>query len=561
MKRSFNKLIYSLLKIIGPFIKVIILAVFTGTLGFILSMNITIFASLVIVKYLGITINISYQVLFTIIIVSGIVRGILRYFEQYSNHYIAFRILQILRNKIFSKISSLGIKQFEQKNKGDFISMFETDVEALEVFYAHTISPVLIAICTSLIVTIFIGIYSNFIVSIYYLIAYLIIGLLVPIVYYKCNKNIGIKQRKELVDFNSYYLDSVYGAYEIKALNKEEERKSQINLKSKKLNELSDEAENVNINFRNITNTLIVILNLLSIVLSVVLAKFNILNSLDSIVIFITMTSSFGSVLALANLGQNFSNVFSSANRVIDLLETESDLKVEGDIKEFEFDNLEFKDVSFKYDNKLVLDNFNFKVNKNDFIGIYGQSGIGKTTILKLIMHYYDTDSGYLYINGNDINKYDLNSLYENISMFSQNTYLFKDTVLNNLLIAKKDATIEEVNKALKKASIYDLVYSLKDGLNTKINDIKDNLSQGEIQRIGIARIFLRKPKLLLLDEITANIDILNESIILKSLKEYQEDMTIILISHKKSTLSVCDKLYEFKPGLGLIMEDNLFGA
>lgn len=549
MKRSFYKMLYSLLKIIGPFIKVILLAVFTGTLGFILSMNITIFASLVIVKYLGVNINISYTVLYIFIICSGIFRGILRYFEQYSNHYIAFRILQILRNKIFSKISSLGIKQFEDKNKGDFINMFETDVEALEVFYAHTISPVLIAISTSLIVTIFIGIYSNFMISIYYLIAYLIIGLLIPIIYYKCNKKIGIKQRKELVNFNSYYLDSVYGSYEIKALNKEEERTKEINLKSNNLNELSDEAEKVNINFRNLTNTLIVILNILSIVISVVLAKFNILNSLDSIVIFITMTSSFGSVLALANLGQNFTNVFSSANRVIDLLETNSDINIKNEINNFEFNNLEFKNVSFKYDDKLVIDDLNFKLNKNDFVGIYGKSGIGKTTLIKLIMHYYDVSSGELLINDENIEKYELTSLYDNISMFSQNTYLFKDTILNNLLIAKKDATIEEVNEALKKASIYDLVYSLKDGLNTMINDIKDNLSQGEIQRIGIARIFLRKPKLLLLDEITANIDILNESIILKSLKEYQEDMTIILISHKKSTLAVCDKLYEFKGG------------
>lgn len=549
MKRSFIKLINGLIKLIGPFIYIILLATLNGTLGFLLSMNITIFAGITVVKFLGCNVFLSYHALGIIIVVSGIMRGILRYVEQYSNHYIAFRILQILRNKIFTKVSNISIEEYEGKSKGDMVNMFETDVEALEVFYAHTISPVLIAILTSTIVMIFIGIYASPIISLYYFIAYIIIGLIIPIIYYKNNKNNGINNRKELASFNSYYLDSINGYHQIKGLNLEKERTLEINKRSESLNKISDNGENINIRYRNITNSIIIILNLCVILLSIILYKTNIITNLDTIVVFMTLTCSFGSVLALAQLPQNLANVFSSANRVLDLFELEEE-KDEGRITDFHFNDLEVSNVTFKYNNVNILNNLNLNINKNDIIGIYGDSGSGKSTLLKLIMHYYDVNSGNIKINGIDINDYKREALYDKVALFSQDSYLFKDTILNNLLIAKADASSLDIDEALKKANAYDLVYGLKNGLNTKINDLSDNLSQGEIQRIALARVFLRKPELLLLDEFTANIDPLNEGIIIKSLLKHKEDMTIIVVSHKESTLNMCDKKYRFKDGV-----------
>ena len=549
MKRSFIKLINGLIKLIGPFIYIILLATLNGTLGFLLSMNITIFAGITIVKFLGCNIVLSYHTLGIIILASGIMRGILRYVEQYSNHYIAFRILQILRNKIFTKVSNISIEEYEGKSKGDMVNMFETDVEALEVFYAHTISPVLIAILISTIVMIFVGIYASPIISLYYFIAYIIIGLIIPILYYKNNKINGFNNRKELASFNSYYLDSINGYHQIKGLNLEKERTLEINKRSESLNEISDKAENINIRYRNITNSIIIILNLCVSLLSIILYKTNIITNLDTIVVFMTLTCSFGSVLALAQLPQNLANVFSSANRVLDLFELEEE-KDEGKITNFHFNDLEVTNATFKYNNVNILNNLNLNINKNDIIGIYGDSGSGKSTLLKLIMRYYDINGGIIKINGIDINEYKYDALYDKVALFSQDSYLFNDTILNNLLIAKEDATTDEIDEALKKANSYDLVYSLKDGLNTKINDLSDNLSQGEIQRIALARVFLRKPELLLLDEFTANIDPLNEGIIIKSLLKHREDMTILVVSHKESTLNMCDKKYRFKDGV-----------
>lgn len=549
-KRSAFSIIISLLKLVGSFIGVICLAVVNGTIGFILSMGITVLASIVVIKYLGVNINIEYNVLFICIVLSGFLRGILRYFEQYSNHYIAFKLLAILRDKIFTKLRVLAPSKLEGKNKGELISILQSDIETLEVFYAHTISPFLIALLTCSVVICFIGFTTSWVLALVALLGYIIIGGVIPVIYYQFNKIYGKRYRKDLGEFEDFYLDSIYGGYEIISSNHQNDRFNDVKNKSNLLIDSNKKIDSKNILFRNITNVIIVILNIIVILTGGILVKENIIDSPLIILAFVTFTSSFGSVVALANLPANLTMTFASGNRVLDLLDEEPIVKDAINSKEFNFNSLEVNNVSFKYDNELILKDISFKVNTNEIIGILGPSGCGKSTILKLLMHYYDVNSGSILYNGVNVKDISFDHLYDNVNIFSQSTYLFTGTIYENLIIAKPNASMDEVIDACKNASIYEYISCLKDGFNTKISDLKDNLSSGEKQRLGLARVFLKRPRLLLLDEATSNIDAINEGIILNALKMYKKDMAIIMISHRKSTLSICDKEYILKDGV-----------
>lgn len=549
-KRGAFSIIISLLKLVGSFIGVIFLAVVNGTIGFILSMGITVLASVVVIKYLGVNVNIEYNVLFICIVLSGFLRGILRYFEQYSNHYIAFKLLAILRDKIFAKLRVLAPSKLESKNKGELISILQSDIETLEVFYAHTISPFLIAVSTCTVVICFIGFTTSWLLALVALVGYVIIGGIIPVIYYKANKLYGKKYRKDLGEFEDFYLGSIYGGYEIISSNHQSDRFNDVKNKSNLLIDSNKKIDSKNILFRNITNVIIVILNIIIVVTGGILVKENIIDSPLIILAFVTFTSSFGSVVALANLPANLTMTFASGNRVLDLLEEEPMVEDAKNSEEFSFSCLEVNNVSFKYNNDLVLKDVSFKINTNEIVGILGPSGCGKSTILKLLMHYYDVNDGSILYNSVNVKDISFNHLYDNVNIFSQNTYLFTGTIYENLIIAKPNASMDEVIEACKNASIYEYISCLKDGFNTKITDLKDNLSSGEKQRLGLARVFLKRPKLLLLDEATSNIDAINEGIILNALKTYKKEMAIIMISHRKSTLSICDKEYILQDGV-----------
>ena len=548
-KRSVFKIIIELIKLIGSFIWVILLAVLMGTIGFILAMNITIFASLAILKFLNVYISISYEIIFVIIISSGVLRGIVRYCEQYFNHYIAFRLLAIIRGKIFDKLRELSPAKLDSKNKGEIISIIQSDIETLEVFYAHTVSPFLIAILTSTCVVIFIGFMASWYLALIAIVSYILVGFIIPVIYYKVNNKYGKEYRNNLGLFEEYYLDSIYGQFEVLSSNNEVNRLNTVSQMSKKLINLNKGLDEKSILFKNITNTVIVIMNIIIILLGAYLFNNNIIASPMIILAYVTLTSSFGSVLALAQLPGNLAMTFASGNRVLNLLEEEPMVK---DIKTndpFEFKELEIRNVAFKYDSDEIISNVSMHICENEIVGILGPSGCGKSTLLKLLMRFYDVDDGEILYNDKNIKDISINDLYNNVNLFSQTTYLFTGTIMENLLIANPDASLEEIIEACKNASIYKYIESLPNGFQTEITDLKDNLSSGEKQRLGLARVFLRKPKLLLLDEATSNIDAINEGIILNALEKYKKDMTIIMISHRKSTLSICDKIYELKRG------------
>ena len=544
-KRNVFKVIYELIKFVGPFIYVILFATLLGTLGFILAMNITIFGALAIVKFIGVEVYCSYLTIFLIIGISGIFRGVIRYGEQYFNHFMAFKLLALIRNKLFHKLRELSPSKLDAKNKGEIISLLQSDIETLEVFYAHTISPLLIAVLTSTTVFLFIGFMTSWYLALIALLSYIILGVIVPTIYYLVSNKYGKKYRSELGKFEEFYLDSIYGYYEILSSNNENNRIKEMNKKSKSLIELNTKLENKGAFFKNVTTTVILLMNLLIIGVGGVLVKENLIASPNIILAFVALTSSFGSVLALSQLPGNLAMTFASGNRVIDLLEEKPQVIDSANPLTFEFNKLEVKNITFKYDDEVILKHLSLEVNKNEIVGILGPSGSGKSTLLKLLMRFYDPSEGEILYNERNIKDIKVENIYNNVNLFSQTTYLFRGTILENLLIANPSASKDEVIEATKNASIYQYILNLPKGFDTKISDLKDNFSSGEKQRLGLARVFLRKPKLLLLDEATSNIDAINEGIILNALKKYKGEMSIVIISHRASTLSICDRVYK----------------
>lgn len=544
-KRNTFILIFKLLVFVKEFVPSILIAIFNGTLGFILAMNITIFASLAIVKFLGIPLSLSYEMIFAIILISGALRGGVRYIEQYFNHLLAFKLLAILREKIFSTLRKLSPAKLDDKNKGEILSMLQGDIETLEIFYAHTITPVGIALLTSSITAIFLGLMIDWRMAVFAIFAYILVGALLPYFFYKANHKAGEQYRSKLSLCNEEYLQSIFGSYEIFLQNKSQEQIQNIDSATQTLNSLSHTLEDKNTYFKNLCNTAIILLNLTIIILGAYLAQSGKIESVLNIVGFVTLTSSFGSVIALANLPHNLAMSFASGNKILDLLE-EKPMVQEGE-GEFDFQKVEVKNLSFEYAGKQTLKNINFEIKKGEIVGISGKSGSGKTTILKLLMHFYNPSAGEILYNDIPIQKLSHQSLYENVNLFSQETYLFATSIEQNLKIAKPNATEEELIEACKQASVYDLIMSLPQGFKTQITDLQDNLSSGEKQRLGLARVFLRKPKLLLLDEATANIDALNEAMILKAIEKHSKDMAILLISHRASTLSIAQRIYELE--------------
>lgn len=558
-KRSVFKVILSLLKLVDKFIIVLFLAVLNGAIGNLLAVSISTLSIIALASLLGLEIGISFIALLIIIVVCGILRGVVRYFEQYSNHYIAFKILAIIRHKVFKKLESLSISDIDDKEKGNMMEMITADIETLEVFYAHTVSPTLITLIVSIVNLTILGIVTNFVLSFVLLFFYIVVGVVIPLISYKVLEKDGRSYRYELASFNSFFLDALKGIKELKFFNKVDEKSKNIDEKSSSLDKKRVKSNNKASIFKAISSSMIILSALTIILVTFLINTYSSSLSLyikpyELIIGVVIALSSFGPLVALSALPLNLVQTFSSGNRILDLLDEKPSLNEVKDGVNFEYNSLNVSNLSFKYskDDKEVLKNINLSLNLNEnkIIVIKGESGIGKSTLLKLLLRYYKV-SDYSMIKYNDIsiNKINTSSLLDNVTMFSQSTYLFNDTILNNLKIASLNASNDEVIDALKKASIYNFVFSLKDNLNTVIDPQKLNISLGEKQRLGLARVILRKPKLLLLDEPTANIDLENEVLFLNSLKTIKKDMSIIIITHKDSTSKIADITYKLENG------------
>ncbi len=551
LRRSGIKIMASLIVLLGSLAYIMVLAVINGSVGFLAAMGVTLMGAVGIAKAIDpISIGLSWGWIMGIAIGCGVLRGALRYLEQYSNHYIAFRLLATLRDKIFGALRLLCPAKLETKQKGSIIAMITSDIETLEVFYAHTISPICIAVLVSTIVFLFVGFISSWWLALVAAVAYIIIGIVLPLIYSRALKESGVNYRKEFASFNSYFLDSIKGIKDIVLNNEGEIREREVNHRSDVLLEEARKIKHGS-NVQSAVTQLVVSLAIaIALIVGLVLVHYDMLRLPYMIIGVTAIFGSFGPTIAISALPGNLTQTFASGDRVLNLLSEKPAVDPITNKKDISYDSLEVKNLSFGYTpDQLVLDNVSMHANKGEIIGIIGESGCGKSTFLKLLLRFWKKNSGTISYNDVEIEDLNTDSLLDNVTMVLQETYLFDETIKENLRVAKADATMEEMVEACKMASIHDFIMTLPNGYDTPIGTLADNLSTGEKQRIGIARAFLRGSDLILLDEPTSNVDSINEGIILKSLKEQKKGKTIILVSHRESTMAIADRVYRVDAG------------
>lgn len=550
MRRNGISIMYKLLLLVGEFVPILVLAIINGSLGFLCSIGITVLGSVAIAQLLGFFTAISFKTLCVAIIFLGFLRGALRYLEQYSNHYIAFKLLAVLRDNIFAKLRQLCPAKLETKQKGSIISMITADIEILEVFYAHTMSPVCIAILVSTIMSLFVSYVASPLLALYMVFAYLMLGLILPLINSRFLNESGVKYRDTFTMFNGFFLDTMKGKQEILLHNRTAHKKQEINDYSTSLLHYSKELSRKTTRIEAISGTCIVLVNLIMVILSILLLQYEMIHIGQAIVATVSLMSSLGPVLALNALPNDLTKTFASGDRVLSLMEEEPLVYENQDGESISLSHTEIKNLEFSYtEGSKILDGINLSVKKGEIIGIKGSSGNGKSTLLKLIMRFWDKNSGEINLENVELHNINASSLKENVTLVSQTTYLFHGTIEENLRIAKKDATESELISACKKANIHEFISSLEKGYNTIIGGNNARVSSGEAQRLGLARAFLRDTNLILLDEPTGNVDCINEGIILKSIVENAHDKAMIIVSHRDSTLSIADKIYTMKNG------------
>lgn len=568
-RRSAIQIMGSLIGLVKPLLHIMLAAIILGTLGYLCAIFLTILAGQVIVHGLltgaaGMTVPVDnmwlvftpVKTIITVMIVIAVLRGILHYMEQYCNHFIAFKLLAIIRNKVFAALRKLCPAKLEERDKGNLISIITTDIELLEVFYAHTISPIAIATLTSIIMVIFIGRY-HWLAGLLALAAYLIVGVAIPMWNGKRGSQKGMEFRTNFGELNSFVLDSLRGLDETIQYGQGEKRKEQMSERSRNLAGMQEDLSKMEGSQRSFTNMVILLASFGMLALTIWLYAKGEMGFEGILTCTIAMMGSFGPVVALSSLSNNLNQTLASGERVLSLLE-ETPLveEIPGDVetsgaesKEHGFTGAEAENVTFAYGEEVILDNYSLKLQPGKITGIHGASGSGKSTLLKLLMRFWDVQDGSVSVDGTDVRKIPTKHLRDMESYVTQETHLFHDSIANNIAIAKPGASREEIMEAAKKASIHDFIMTLPKGYDTEVGELGDTLSGGEKQRIGIARAFLHECPLILLDEPTSNLDSLNEGIILKSLKESAEKKTVVLVSHRVSTMNVADVVYEMENG------------
>lgn len=578
-RRSALKIMGSLIGLVKPLIHIMILAVLLGTAGYLCAIFLTILAGQILIQGLGhvagtqgamsqgLFAGMTPQNLFVLMIVLAVARGILHYAEQYCNHFIAFKLLAIIRHKVFAALRRLCPAKLEGRDKGNLISIITTDIELLEVFYAHTISPAAIAALTSFMMVFFMGSYHVG-AGIFALCAYLIVGIFIPLWNGSRGGNTGMEFRAKFGELNSYVLDSLRGLDETIQYGQGKNRERQMEEKSAELIKKQKKLSRMEGGQRSVTNLVILLASFGMLFFMLYLYGKQTVD-LDGVVICtIAMMGSLGPVIALSNLSNNLNQTLASGERVLSVLEEkpqveeiyegEKDLHELGKEQENTFHKgsaqmlfagAEASHVTFSYEEEEILRNYSVKIPAGKIVGIHGASGSGKSTLLKLLMRFWDADSGEVSVNGANVRRIPTRSLRDTESYVTQETHLFHDSIANNIAVGKPGASRQEIMEAAKKASVHDFIMSLPKGYDTEVGELGDTLSGGEKQRIGIARAFLHDAPFILMDEPTSNLDSLNEGIILKSLREEADKKTVVLVSHRKSTMNVADVMYEMENG------------
>lgn len=537
-----------LIGMVKPLLPIMCVAILMGCIGNLMATFITVLGGYGLLTVAGFYTGSGLPAIFTLLAVFAVARGILRYAEQASNHYIAFKLLARIRHKVFAALRRLAPAKLDGSRKGNLISIITSDIELLEVFYAHTISPIAIAVLTSVFMVIFIG-RIHPLLGLVALCFYLLVGLVIPLVNGRRGGELGQNYRNSFGDLNTCVLDNLYGLEEILQYGQQQKRMAQMTERTSHLEQVNEQLKNNENQQRIVTDGVILFAGIAMTAAAGCLAGGGSIAGYEAVIAVIAMTSSFGPTAALSALSNNLHHTLASGNRVLDILEEEPVVEdiVEG--TDSCGGNIRCEDVSFSYGGTEeempagVLENFSAVFASNRIHGILGKSGCGKSTLLKLLMRFYEPAQGSICYGEENVNHIKTTALRSSIAYVTQETFLFHDTIENNLRVAKENATKEEVIAAAKKASVHDFIMSLPKGYDTRLAELGDSISGGEKQRIGIARAFLSDADIIFLDEPTSNIDSLNEGIILKSLEQESANKTILLVSHRKSTMGIVDDM------------------
>ena len=552
-KRKPSKVL-TLLKMLGlvkPLAGYMVLAVIAGSFAYLAVQFIPVLGGYAILNGLGLDVPLSLRAIWILLPVMALARAILRFTEQRLNHYIAFTLLAIIRDRVFGALRRLCPAKLEGRDKGDLVSLITSDVELLEVFYAHTISPICIAIVVESVMCVYIASFHRGL-GLLALAAYLSVGILVPLIISGISGNMGEKVRKHSADLASCILENIRGLDETIQFDGSDSRLAAMRKESKTLlwhQSALNRMTGLNL---AIANTAILFFDVLMAAAAGWLYLSGKVGFDGFILPVLALMSSFGPVSALAGLGTTLQNTVASADRVLAIVEEEPETEEITGMPEVNFHGAQCRKVSFRYGSGApVLRNFSLSIHENQIIGIVGESGCGKSTLLKLLMRFWavnkgridftDIPEGSAVPRDVDIGEINTSNLRDLESYMTQDTQMFKDTIANNIRIAKLDASDEEIVEACRKASLHDWIMTLPDGYETNVGELGDTLSGGERQRIGLARAFLHDAPFILLDEPTSNLDSLNEAVILKALKDEAKGKTVLLVSHRKSTMRVAD--------------------
>lgn len=564
-RRSGIRIMGRLIGLVKPLLPVMLLAVVLGTIGYLCAIFLTILAGYGLmhillepaVEAMGLGLaalgadpflRMESKTLFIALVVMAVMRGILHYGEQYCNHFIAFKLLAIIRHKVFAALRKLCPAKLEGRDKGNLISVITSDIELLEVFYAHTISPIAIAVLTSLVMILFIGHFSP-LAALLALAGYAAVGAVIPLFYGSRGAGQGMKFRNGFGELNSFILDSLRGLDETIQYRQGEKRRKEMEERSDRLGGVQKGLNHLEASQRSVTNLTILLFSFAMLFLMIGLMQAGQVSLTGMLVGTIAMMGSFGPVTALASLSNNLNQTLASGERVLSILEEEPQAEEVAGAETVSFTDAEADSVNFAYEEEQILKDYSIRIPKGKVVGIHGASGSGKSTLLKLLMRFWDVQSGQILISGRDVRGINTSDLRSMESYVTQETCLFHDSIANNIAVGKPGASREEIMEAAKKASIHDFIMTLPKGYDTEVGELGDTLSGGEKQRIGIARAFLHDAPFVLLDEPTSNLDSLNEGIILKSLKEGKGDKTVLLVSHRKSTMNLADIVYEMDNG------------
>ncbi len=547
-RRSGFAVMARLVGLVKPLTGYMILAITMGLIGHLCAAFITILGGYAVLDLLNFDAPIALGVIFACVIIFSAVRAGLRYAEQSCNHFIAFKLLALIRDRVFQALRRLAPAKLEGRDKGDLICVITSDIELLEVFYAHTISPAAIAALFTLLMCLFIGSFHPML-GVLALVAYLTVGIAVPLVVSRASGDTGMQFRSRSGELSGFVLDSMRGLNETIQYGQGEARLAEMNKQTEKLASVEETMKRTAGRNTATTNTIILGFDLVMLFVSAMLFQRGLVDFSGVLIPTLALFSSFGPVVALAALGSTLQNTFAAGNRVLDILD-ESPITEEVTGKEaVTFTGAAAKNVTFAYENETILDDFSVELPEHKIIGIQGRSGSGKSTLLKLLMRFWTVQDGKIEVSGKRVDDINTTNLRDMESFVTQETHLFHDSIRSNIRIAKLDATDAEIENACRKASVHDFIMTLPQGYDTPVGELGDTLSGGERQRLGLARAFLHNAPFMLLDEPTSNLDSLNEAVILRSLKEEQQGKTVVLVSHRESTMRIADKVYSVEHG------------